>query len=117
MAPGMLFFALPLVLYLGLVLLPPGHRAISVCAAAGAVVGVIWLIYLFDPGGVMRQSGRQGAFSLLMLVGVTAAWGVASSLQLLRLRLPSNWPGWTWALIALATLIAATIPAIRLFGF
>ena len=116
MMPGLGFLVLPLAVYLGLVLLPAGRRALWACAAVGVAVALSWVAYLADPGGIMTGPGRHGPFVLLLLVGVTAAWGVASSLQLLRLRLPSNWPGWSWALIALTALIAATIPAIRLFG-
>ncbi|MEO1139800.1 MAG: hypothetical protein AAFW87_10115 [Pseudomonadota bacterium] len=116
MTNWLVLLGVALVAYVGLVIVPRGRAALVACLAAGMLVGLLWLVLVFDLLG-LAQSNPEGEIALLILVvGLTVAWGLACSMQAMRLRLPDHWPGWAWPLCATLALLTVAVPVLRFLG-
>ncbi|MEM9910975.1 MAG: hypothetical protein AAF922_09340 [Pseudomonadota bacterium] len=106
-----LFFGAPVGLYVVLVALPRGRPALkgAIFIATGLVL--LWLGLSF--GAISPELETVGFVGLLAL---SAAWFIASTLQVLRIRLPDTAPGWIWPLCAILTFCVVTLVAMRFFG-
>lgn len=107
-----LFFGVPVGLYVVMVALPKGRPALKGAMLIACGLVVLWLSLLFlsfDPD--VETLGYVG------LVALSAAWFVASTLQVLRLRLPGTAPEWVWPLCAIVTFCIVALVIMRLFAF
>lgn len=108
---SVLFFGGPVLLYAILVALPKGRPALKGALIVAAGLVVLWLMLLLLT--LSADLETVGFFGLLFL---SAAWFIASTLQVLRLRLPDSAPGWVWPLCAVATFAVMGLVIPRLLG-
>lgn len=116
MMASLIVWGLPLILYAVLILLPRGRAALNGCLMAGVGIALVWVLLVFDIGGLAQRDTQTGMYLLVFAVAITVAWGLAGSMQALRLRLPANWPFWAWPLFALIALATAAFPVLRTLG-
>jgi len=106
MALTLLAFAIPSALFLVLALLPQGRPALVAALAAGAALFCLWLAHYVDLAG-LRARGQENTQIVVffLLLGLSLAWFMATSLQVLRRRFPPHWPRWSWPAVVLVTLL------------
>ncbi|QFT96245.1 hypothetical protein FIU85_02925 [Roseovarius sp. THAF8] len=106
MALTLLAFALPAALFLVLALLPHGRPALLAALAMAAALIILWGAHYLDVLGLGRHGqGNARIIAFFMLLGLTLAWFMATSLQILRQRFPPHWPGWSWPAVVVVTLL------------
>ncbi len=106
MALTLLAFAIPAALFLVLALLPNGRPALLAALVVGAALVSLWLAHYFDAAG-LRSRGQNDTQVVVffMLLGLSLAWFMATSLQVLRRRFPVHWPSWSWPAVVVVTLL------------
>lgn len=113
---GFIYIGLPLIVFFGLVALPKGRPALRGVLITGALIGFIWLSYIFSIGPFFTGNARADAFMVAAAAILTGAWLVAAILQAVRGAFGPNTPGWFWPVMVIATLIGLGIPAFRILG-
>lgn len=106
-----LFFGAPVGLYILLVALPRGRPALKGALIVAIALVPLWLGLSFGP--LTPELETLGFVGLLAL---SAAWFIASTLQVLRLRLPETAPGWVWPLCVIITFCVVGFLIMRLLG-
>ncbi|WP_103764192.1 hypothetical protein [Roseovarius confluentis] len=106
MATPLLAAAVPAALFLSLALLPYGRKALTAALLSAGVLVCLWLVHYLDLLGY-RARGEDTAQirAFLMLLALSLAWFLATSLQVLRRSFPPHWPGWSWPAVVLVTLL------------
>ncbi|KRS12154.1 hypothetical protein XM53_13000 [Roseovarius atlanticus] len=106
MALSLVAFAVPAALFLGLALLPHGRRALVAGLIAAGVLVCLWLVHSLDLLGLgAHGDDRMQIRVFLMLLALSLAWFLGTSLQVLRRRFPAHWPGWSWPAVVVVTLM------------
>ena len=106
MSLTLLAFAIPAALFLFLVLLPKGRPALMACLVAAALLLCLWGAHYLDVLGLRAGSNnRAQVIAFFMLLGLTLAWFMASSMQVLRRRFPEHWPAWSWPAVSIVALV------------
>ncbi|QFT93293.1 hypothetical protein FIU86_10610 [Roseovarius sp. THAF9] len=106
MATTLLAAAVAAALFLFLALLPYGRTALRAGLLSAAVLVCLWIGHYFDLlgyGARGEDTARVRAF--LVLLALSLAWFLATSLQVLRRSFPAHWPGWSWPAVVLVTLL------------
>lgn len=107
MALTLLAFALPSALFLVLALLPVGRTLLLSALVTIAVLIGLWLAHYLDVLGLeARGAHKAQVMVFFLLMGLSLAWFMAVSLQVLRRRFPAHWPAWSWPMVVLVTLAA-----------
>jgi hypothetical protein len=107
MPPILIFFVLPVVLYLALAVLPRGRSALIGIAAAAALAAMATAVL-----AATDLSGIGLALALLSL----AAVALAALVQALRRAMGPDRPAWMYPGIVIAALVVGTYPVILNLG-
>ncbi|WP_306130897.1 hypothetical protein [Roseovarius sp. MMSF_3350] len=106
MAPILLTAAVPAALFLSLALLPYGRPALLAGLIAAGVLLCLWLGHYIDLLGFGgRGEDRMQIRVFLILLALSLAWFLATSLQVMRRSFPRHWPGWSWPAVVIMTLL------------
>ncbi len=106
MSLTVLAFTVPAALFLVLALLPPGRTRLVASLGVAVVLLCLWLGHWLDLHGLgARGAHRAQVFVFFELLGLTLAWFMATSLQVLRRRFPAHWPRYSWPAVVAVTLV------------
>ena len=106
MAPTLMVAAVPAALFLSLALLPYGRTALIGSLVSAGVLVCLWLVHYLDLLGYgARGEDTAQIRAFLMLLALSLAWFLATSLQVLRRSFPAHWPKWSWPAVVLVTLL------------
>ena len=106
------FFGAPVALYVVMASLSRGRPALK-----GALYVAVGLVILWLAMALLTLSPEVETLGYVGLLALSAAWFIASSLQVLRLRLPDTAPGWIWPLSVIVTFGAVILVVFRGFSF
>jgi len=111
----LLALSIPAAVFLFLSLMPRGRATLLACLVAACLLALLWAGHYFDRLGYRgRGEERAQIKSFILISGMSLAWFVAVSLQVLRNRFPPHWPAWSWPVVVFVTLLVIGIGVYRI---
>ncbi len=113
---GVIYVVVPLAIYFGLVLRPPGRPFLIGVALVAVVLAFLWASYAGSFGPFFTGDPRADAFGVAALALYTAVWVLAGAVQTLGRVLSRQMPGLPYWTIAVFFFVLLAVPGLFVLG-
>lgn len=116
MIPGLIYVVLPLAIYFGLALRPPGRGFLFGFALVGTALALLWSGYAGSLGPFFTGDAQADAFAVAALMLYTAVWVLAGVVQALGRVMSRPMPGLPYWAVAIFFFVLLAVPGLFVLG-